>query len=68
MDIHSKGMDVSILEKYFEISALREVSTECLGMVEEERVDESEQLHDPFILPEVFMALQQKHVLLAIAP
>ena len=50
---------------YFCISAqalcrhyVPEVSLECLWVVAKESVDQPKQLHDPLILPQVFMTLQ----------
>lgn len=35
--------------------------------LQQQRVDQSEQLHDPFILPRVLVALQQEPVVVAVA-
>ncbi len=45
----------------------RQVATERLRIVDQECVDQTEELHDAFILPQVFMALEQEHVLFAVA-
>ena len=38
-----------------------EVSLEGLGVVAKQRVNESKQLHDPLVLSEVLVTLQQEH-------
>ena len=49
-----------------QLNYTREISAECLGRVEKQRVDETEELHHSFVLSQVLMSLQQEHVLLAI--
>ena len=44
-----------------------QVAPERLRVVEEERVDEAEELHDALVLPQVLVALEQEHVLAAVA-
>ena len=43
-----------------------EVSPESVRVIDEQRVDQAEQLHDALVLPQVLVALEQEHVLLAV--
>ena len=47
---------------------VREVSPEGVSIVPQQRVDETEQLHDALVLAQIFVALQQELVLLPIIP
>lgn len=50
------------------MDSLREISTKCIRMRHEKGVDETEELHDTFILASILMTLQQEDVRLAIGP
>jgi hypothetical protein len=44
-----------------------QVAAEGLRVVKKEGVDKAEKLHDPLVLPQVLVALEQKHVLAPVA-
>ena len=44
-----------------------QMSLECLWVIAEESVDQAEELHDPFILPQILMSFQQEHKVTPIA-
>lgn len=44
-----------------------EVLAQGRGVVGEQRVNQTEQLHDSLVLPQVLVALQQEHELVAVA-
>ena len=44
-----------------------EVAPEGLRIVDEQRVDETEELHDALVLAQVLVALEQEHVGLTVA-
>ena len=44
------------------------MSLEGLGVVAKESVDKSKQLHDSLVLSEIFVTLQQEHVVTTITP
>jgi len=44
------------------------MSLEGLGVVGEEGVDQSEQLHHPFVLTQVLVTLQEEHEVFPVAP
>lgn len=46
---------------------LPEVLSQGRGVIGEQRVDQAEQLHDSLVLPQVLVALQQEHELVAVA-
>ena len=46
---------------------IREVASECFRVAEQQGVDKSKQLHHSLVLAQVFMAFQQKLILMTIA-
>lgn len=50
-----------------ECVCLPEVLAQGRRVVGQQRVDQAEQLHDPLVLPQVLVALQQEHELVAVA-
>lgn len=44
-----------------------EVLAQGRGVIGEQRINQAEQLHDSLVLPQVLVALQQEHELVAVA-
>lgn len=44
----------------------RQVPSESVGIVEQQCIGESKELHDSFILSKIFMSLQQEHVVFTV--
>lgn len=49
------------------IGLYHEMAFECLRILAEKRVDQAEELHDPLVLPEIFVTFEQEGMILAIA-